>query len=58
MPNSDAHPTGLGAPPVAPDDLLTLLAVARLGKYTAAAHSLGINHTCLLYTSPSPRDRG
>ncbi|WP_101652993.1 LysR family transcriptional regulator [Brevibacterium ihuae] len=45
MPNSDAHPTGLGAPPVAPDDLLTLLAVARLGKYTAAAHSLGINHT-------------
>lgn len=30
---------------VAPDDLLTLLAVARLGKYTAAAHSLGINHT-------------
>jgi DNA-binding transcriptional LysR family regulator len=30
---------------VSPEDLLTLLAVARLGKYTAAAHSLGINHT-------------
>ncbi|MGW9825748.1 DNA-binding transcriptional LysR family regulator [Brevibacterium pityocampae] len=36
---------GHSAHPVAPDDLLTLLAVARLGKYTAAAHSLGINHT-------------
>lgn len=30
---------------VGPDDLLTLLAVARLGKYTAAAHVLGVNHT-------------
>ncbi|GAA2003687.1 LysR family transcriptional regulator [Brevibacterium samyangense] len=30
---------------VSADDLLTLLAVARLGKFTAAAHSLGINHT-------------
>src|SRR5699024_925683 len=28
-----------------PGDLLTLLAVARLGKFTAAAHSLGLNHT-------------
>src|SRR5699024_11299948 len=30
---------------LAPEDLLTLLAVARLGKFTAAAHSLGLNHT-------------
>lgn len=30
---------------IAPDDLLTLLTVARLGKYTAAAHVLGVNHT-------------
>lgn len=30
---------------ISPEDLLTLLAVARLGKYTAAAHSLGLNHT-------------
>ena len=30
---------------IAPEDLLTLLAVARLGKFTAAAHSLGLNHT-------------
>ncbi|MDN5586533.1 MAG: LysR family transcriptional regulator [Brevibacterium sp.] len=30
---------------ISPEDLLTLLAVARLGKFTAAAHSLGLNHT-------------
>ena len=30
---------------IAPDDLLTLLTVARLGKYTAAAQVLGVNHT-------------
>lgn len=30
---------------IAPDDLLALLAVARLGKYTAAATSMGVNHT-------------
>ncbi|HJG79134.1 MAG TPA: LysR family transcriptional regulator [Brevibacterium senegalense] len=30
---------------IAPDDLLALLAVARLGKYTAAAASMGVNHT-------------
>jgi DNA-binding transcriptional LysR family regulator len=28
-----------------PDDLLTLLAVARLGRYTAAAEVLGVNHS-------------
>lgn len=36
---------GRSSPPIAPEDLLTLLAVARLGKFTAAAHSLGLNHT-------------
>lgn len=30
---------------ISPDDLLALLAVARLGKYTAAATSMGVNHT-------------
>ncbi|WP_137824961.1 LysR family transcriptional regulator [Brevibacterium sp. 2SA] len=40
-----AHaPTGSGRQ-ISPEDLLTLLAVARLGKFTAAAHSLGLNHT-------------
>lgn len=28
-----------------PDDLLTLLAVARTGHFTSAAESLGVNHT-------------
>ncbi|UVI35901.1 LysR family transcriptional regulator [Brevibacterium spongiae] len=37
-------PSGSGQQ-IAPEDLLTLLAVARLGKFTAAAHSLGLNHT-------------
>ena len=32
---------------ISPDDLLTLLSVARLGKYTAAAASLGVNHTTI-----------
>lgn len=32
-------------PHIAPDDLLTLLTVARLGKFTAAAGRLGVNHT-------------
>lgn len=32
-------------PPVSPDDLLALLAVSRLGKYTAAAASMGVTHT-------------
>ena len=36
-------PSGSGQQ-IAPEDLLTLLAVARLGKFTAAAHSLGLNH--------------
>ena len=27
------------------DELMTLLAVARLGRYTAAAESLGVNHS-------------
>ncbi|GAB3708649.1 LysR family transcriptional regulator [Mariniluteicoccus flavus] len=31
--------------PVSPDDLLVLLAVARLGRYSAAADVLGVNHT-------------
>lgn len=40
-----AHaPLGSGRQ-ISPEDLLTLLAVARLGKFTAAAHSLGLNHT-------------
>lgn len=30
---------------ISPDDLLALLAVARLGKYTAAATSMRVNHT-------------
>ncbi|GAA4283595.1 LysR family transcriptional regulator [Brevibacterium daeguense] len=52
MPNVPTSPTApapdapaSAAGQVSPEDLLTLLAVARLGKYTAAAHSLGINHT-------------
>lgn len=32
------------APP-SPDDLLVLLAVARTGRFTTAAHRLGLNHT-------------
>ncbi len=31
--------------PPSPDDLLVLLAVARTGRHTSAAHVLGINHT-------------
>lgn len=31
--------------PVQPDDLLILLAVARTGRFTSAAKSLGLNHT-------------
>ncbi|QYJ05446.1 LysR family transcriptional regulator [Nocardioides panacisoli] len=31
--------------PVSPDQLLVLLEVARTGRYTTAAHRLGINHT-------------
>ncbi|MCQ9386651.1 LysR family transcriptional regulator [Brevibacterium moorei] len=34
-------------PHIAPDDLLTLLTVARLGKYTAAAQRMGVNHTTI-----------
>ena len=30
-----------------PDDLLVLLAVARAGRYTAAANELGLNHTTI-----------
>ena len=30
-----------------PDDLLVLLAVARAGRYTAAAAELGLNHTTI-----------
>lgn len=30
---------------VSPDDLLVMLTVARLGKFTAAADALGLNHT-------------
>src|SRR5699024_1833940 len=41
-PGSPAPGAGLR---IAPDDLLALLAVARLGKYTAAATSMGVNHT-------------
>lgn len=32
-------------PPLSADDLLILLAVARSGRYTAAAQHLGLNHT-------------
>ncbi|RBP67100.1 DNA-binding transcriptional LysR family regulator [Brevibacterium sanguinis] len=39
------HAPGGSHPQISPEDLLTLLAVARLGKFTAAAHSLGLNHT-------------
>ncbi|MBB5641817.1 LysR family transcriptional regulator [Cryobacterium roopkundense] len=40
------HPTGsLSAPPPNSDDLLVLLAVARTGRFTLAAESLGLNHT-------------
>jgi len=38
------NPTPLPAPASA-DDLLVLLAVARAGRFTTAARSLGINHT-------------
>jgi DNA-binding transcriptional LysR family regulator len=49
-PSSPAGPPGPGPAAgaglrIAPDDLLALLAVARLGKYTAAAASMGVNHT-------------
>ena len=40
-----SYAPGSSSPQIAPEDLLTLLAVARLGKFTAAAHSLGLNHT-------------
>ncbi len=40
-----SHAPGGSRPQISPEDLLTLLAVARLGKFTAAAHSLGLNHT-------------
>lgn len=33
--------------PVNPDDLLVLLTVARLGRFTAAADVLGVNHTTI-----------
>jgi DNA-binding transcriptional LysR family regulator len=36
--------TASAAPP-SPDDLLILLAVARTGRFTTAAQSLGLNHT-------------
>lgn len=35
----------MSRPQVNPDDLLVLLAVARLGRYSAAADVLGVNHT-------------
>lgn len=40
-----SHALGGSGAQISPEDLLTLLAVARLGKFTAAAHSLGLNHT-------------
>ena len=43
-PDASAPSPGAGLR-IAPDDLLALLAVARLGKYTAAAASMGVNHT-------------
>ncbi|MGO1655286.1 MAG: LysR family transcriptional regulator [Brevibacterium yomogidense] len=43
MTSPHAHPSP--SLRIAPDDLLALLAVARLGKYTAAATSMGVNHT-------------
>lgn len=39
------HVTPVGARGVNPDDLLVMLTVARLGKFTAAAEALGLNHT-------------
>lgn len=35
----------MARPPVSADDLLVLLTVARLGRYSAAADVLGVNHT-------------
>jgi DNA-binding transcriptional LysR family regulator len=35
------------ASPANPDDLLVLLAVARTGRFTTAAESLGLNHTTI-----------
>lgn len=35
----------MSRPPVSADDLLVLLTVARLGRYSAAADVLGVNHT-------------
>lgn len=44
-PSPGASPSPGAGLRIAPDDLLALLAVARLGKYTAAATSMGVNHT-------------
>src|ERR671913_459890 len=43
--------------PPSADDLLVLLAVARAGRYTAAAAELGLNHTTIA-PRRLPRDRG
>ena len=35
-----------------------LLRYSTIGGYTLKLDSVDLNDTCLLYTSPSPRDRG
>lgn len=47
MPSPAGSRPASSSAPVSPDDLLTLLAVARLGKFTAAAAALGVNHTTI-----------
>src|SRR5699024_3731293 len=43
-PDASAPSPGAGLR-IAPDDLLALLAVARLGRYPAAAATMGVTHT-------------
>jgi DNA-binding transcriptional LysR family regulator len=40
-------PDSTAAAPTNPDDLLVLLAVARTGRFTTAAETLGLNHTTI-----------
>src|SRR5690606_27959840 len=42
---ASVHTHGMSAPPPPLDALMTFLAVARLGRYTAAAEVVGVNHS-------------